>query len=307
MINQSYGNLEILISDDGSNDGSFEVIEKYRLIDSRIINLSNRVNKGLVNNFNKLFDHVNGEFIAFFSGDDVMLPNKIARQIEQFQFHEDVVLVHHDATIINANNEVLDHTLNRGTPILSAVEYCLDIDWFHIKRWKTFLPTTVCARSSYFLKSRYSSEFTRKHELLFYLENHIIDPKGKWLYIQEKLIKYRDHDENFTNNNLGNVNIALEREKLVSTVAKKFNSFSLKSRNALYFLYNETLLFNHKFVDKSRLQLFRLLLKSPNYFFFYVLARFTMFIKIYWPVSKLLHKYIFQRIFYKRNEKYIIP
>lgn len=71
IINQSYQNWKLYISDDGSTDKTVEIVNDFVLQDSRI----NIVNKdrqgGVISNFNKALEHTTAEFIVLSDQDDL--------------------------------------------------------------------------------------------------------------------------------------------------------------------------------------------------------------------------------------------
>ena len=69
LIAQSYSNIEIIIVNDGSTDGSKEVCEKYSGIDPRIKLLSQH-NQGLSQARNTAMKHMKGDYIVFVDSDD---------------------------------------------------------------------------------------------------------------------------------------------------------------------------------------------------------------------------------------------
>lgn len=76
LINQSYKNLEIILVNDGSNDKSLEICEKYRNKDSRI-KILNKINEGVELTRYAGLKIANGEFVNFVDADDWLPLNAI--------------------------------------------------------------------------------------------------------------------------------------------------------------------------------------------------------------------------------------
>lgn len=68
-INQSYRNIEIVVVDDGSDDNTWEVIQRYALIDLRIKAIR-QSNKGVSTARNTALDNSMGEYVLFLDSDD---------------------------------------------------------------------------------------------------------------------------------------------------------------------------------------------------------------------------------------------
>ena len=81
IINQTYQNLEIIIIDDGSNDNSVEIIEKYKINDERIRLFQNDKNMGLAWSLNKAIVNSNGYYIARMDADDKSHYERIEKQV----------------------------------------------------------------------------------------------------------------------------------------------------------------------------------------------------------------------------------
>ena len=81
VLSQTYRNLEILIIDDGSNDGSETVCDEYAERDARIT-VIHQENKGLSSARNVGLNRMRGEFVAFLDPDDAFHPDMIRSLLE---------------------------------------------------------------------------------------------------------------------------------------------------------------------------------------------------------------------------------
>lgn len=118
---QTYSPLEIILSDDGSGDRTFEVIERmaaaYDGPHSVRVN-RNRENLGLIGHVNAIFEMARGEIVLLAAGDDVSLPERTERVVSAFGEGADVMLVHTPVERIDAAGTMLGlwHAPMRGKP-----------------------------------------------------------------------------------------------------------------------------------------------------------------------------------------------
>jgi len=91
ILSQSYGDFEFIIVNDGSTDGSEEVIRSYK--DSRIALVNNFGNLGLVKSLNKGLALASSELIARQDADDISMPQRFELQMRRFAERPELALL----------------------------------------------------------------------------------------------------------------------------------------------------------------------------------------------------------------------
>ena len=80
VLKQTFKTFELIIINDGSTDSSVKIVESYH--DPRIKLIHNKENVKIVASLNKGLQLATGEYIARMDCDDIMEPNRLARQVE---------------------------------------------------------------------------------------------------------------------------------------------------------------------------------------------------------------------------------
>ncbi|RDV14874.1 glycosyltransferase [Pontibacter diazotrophicus] len=82
LLDQTYQNVEILISDDFSTDGSREKIHEWEIeYPGKVVPILQTENVGIPRNKNSGFKKAKGDFITYLDGDDIYLPDKIEKEV----------------------------------------------------------------------------------------------------------------------------------------------------------------------------------------------------------------------------------
>lgn len=82
VLAQTYNNWELLITDDCSDDSTWDIIENFSITDKRILVDRNKINEGAAVSRNNSILKSKGRFIAFLDSDDIWYPKKLEIQLD---------------------------------------------------------------------------------------------------------------------------------------------------------------------------------------------------------------------------------
>lgn len=106
ILAQSYPNLEVLLVDNASTDGSLTILRSYAQANPTWQLLAQPHNLGLCAAFNLAYRQARGEFLIDFATDDVLLPQRVAQQVAAFQqLPSHYGMVYSDAELINEDSQ----------------------------------------------------------------------------------------------------------------------------------------------------------------------------------------------------------
>ena len=154
IMNQTYKNLEILITDDCSTDASFAILQKLAEEDAHIKLFRNEYNQKIVRTLNALVERAAGKYIARMDADDISLAKRIETQV---QFMED----HKECGLCGCNIFRIDEFGKKLKKIVFPASYS-DNTFFPL-----FSPTlchpSVLGKREVFIENKY--DFAEDYEL----------------------------------------------------------------------------------------------------------------------------------------------
>lgn len=107
ILEQTFRDFEVLIFDDVSSDGTWEIIKSYQ--DKRIKAFRAEYNRGMVLNINEAIGLSEGEYIAHINSDDYWEENKLAKQLAFLEQNPEYGAVFTGVTIVNEENQAIDN------------------------------------------------------------------------------------------------------------------------------------------------------------------------------------------------------
>ena len=104
VLEQDYPNLEYIVIDGGSTDGSLEIIHKYA---DRLAYWQSQPDQGQTDAINQGFARASGEILAWLNSDDLLLPGAVSAAVRALQAHPEAAMVYGDALLINAEGKTI--------------------------------------------------------------------------------------------------------------------------------------------------------------------------------------------------------
>jgi glycosyltransferase involved in cell wall biosynthesis len=113
LLDQTFRDYELIISDNGSTDGTPDIVDAAAARDSRIRSLRHPRNRGLAWNLNVVVRQATGEFFMWAGHDDLHDPEFVERCIAALEADPEVVYAYGDTFLIDDEGRVFGHEVNR--------------------------------------------------------------------------------------------------------------------------------------------------------------------------------------------------
>ena len=277
VINQTYGNLQIIVVDDGSTDSSGRICDEYAAKDNRIT-VIHQVNAGAANAKNMGLDNVKGDYVTFVDSDDWVEPNWIETMVDAMEkYGVDVVECGFDIVYADSVDE---GKIYQHGEILTVEDYFRQYNdnWVSVIFWNKLFKASL-TKDIRFRKER------RCIDDEFYTYK-VISNAEKMARISDVLYHYRQRKSSAVNNDNhslqitdDSLNVLIERYEWISRFNKKLKKAQLKHDVDAVYYYSKSLLFNDELIKKHK--------KIARYYLRQCLTCFTDRVTFYYAIRSV--------------------
>lgn len=190
---QTYPNIEVFIADDASTDKTFKIISDYNKNYPDFITsfYSHPNNVGISKNCNSLLDKMNGKYVHIFAGDDIMMPQKIERQVTVMEENPDAVICFTNTEWFwsESGKKICNHFGFLQKPSTDIKDVLAEFT----------IPTpSILVRGNAHSTVRYREDLKYVNDYYATIE---LMQQGPAIYIPEVLVRYRKHKASATSQN----------------------------------------------------------------------------------------------------------
>lgn len=134
VVNQTYDEIELIIVDDGSTDGSQSAINNWIAEHDDVPFIHLKENEGSTRAFNRGLALASGKYVIDLATDDILLQNRVAEQVKYFEKLDDQVgVIYGDAQYVDESGHQLDrHFANKRLTASEGDVYEKLIDTYFI-------------------------------------------------------------------------------------------------------------------------------------------------------------------------------
>lgn len=228
ILTQSHTDLELVITDDCSTDGSREILAEWARRDSRVVSVLHDVNRGLAGARNSALAACSGEFIALCDADDLWIPDKLKIQLERFRRAPEIGLVHSDSDIMNSEGDL---TGQRFSSLIHRQGQRTSGYLFDELYRRNFLcvPTVIVRREAMELAGGFDDRLRSLEDWVCWTK---IARKYPFDYVDNALAHYRIHPGGLSSNPVG---MAQNRVKAIGFLMETFPEISARAKSEMLY------------------------------------------------------------------------
>lgn len=217
VLNQGYPNIELIVIDGGSKDGSIEIIKKY---EDRIAHWVSEKDHGQSDALNKGFSLATGDIFGWLNSDDLYLPNSFDIAMSKFHDNPGKGIVHGDWLSIDSTDRVIarDYAFDFS---LNHFKY----EGFHLNSQAMFWRREVHRRFD-----KFDIHLHRTMDYQMIVAFGVNEGNSAFLRVDDALACFRRHDEQKTTGEFGSDNIVLDEHRSIAQQYDYVDKYSWRGR-----------------------------------------------------------------------------
>ena len=228
VLSQSHSDLELIIVDDCSTDGSREIAEEWKRLDNRVVTVYHDVNRGLAVTRNSGLAVSSGEFIALCDADDIWYQDKLKTQLDRFGHRPELGVVHSDSAIIDGDGNLtgqrfseLFHRKGQITAGRLFEELC--------QRNFLCVPTVILRREAIQYAGGFDARLRSLEDWVCWTK---VSKQYPFDYVKDALVQYRIHGAGLSSNSQ---NMANNRVKALRVLLDSVSDIPRQTRSRMLY------------------------------------------------------------------------
>ncbi|MGH7899310.1 MAG: glycosyltransferase [Candidatus Binatia bacterium] len=204
---QTYSHWELVAVDDGSTDGSREILQAFAATEANRVRLIlHERPAGCSAGYNEALSVARGDYVAFLSGDDTLVPERLEVQVAAFEKNPSASLCHGDLDVIDASGRTTARLKNSSLPRHL-------VPWFVYTRGTPFWTPTVMLKGRDW---RFSTDLEIYSDVELWVR---AAAAGEVLCVSVPLARWRRHGANLS---LSGARARRDRARLLSWMRRSY-------------------------------------------------------------------------------------
>ncbi|MFA5145949.1 MAG: glycosyltransferase [Candidatus Omnitrophota bacterium] len=209
---QTYRDFEVIVIDDGSTDGTIDILKKYAAEHPGKMSCIYQKNSGPGKARNRGIKEARGEYVAFLDSDDIWLPEKLKAQLDFFKKEPSLALVHSDFMYFNNSG------ITKKSEFSSTAKRNFSGSAFYPLVKENFIRTSTVVVKKIVLEvlGAFDEDFFMSEDYDLWLRIAKVHDIG---YVNDRIVNVRQHADHISRRDIRETYLWIDRvmEKLVKT------------------------------------------------------------------------------------------
>jgi len=201
ILSQTYGDFELLVSDNASTDETEDICRSYAALDGRITYIRQRENIGAMGNYNYLASRASTDYFKWSAADDLIAPTFLATCIEFLESQPEFVLCHSSTRTIGFDDSELPNDIIKPSGASERIPIDLNNDYHPWQRFRDVLIGSTALmdqwgvfRTAPLKDTGLLSPYVGYEKVLM----AALSLRGRFAELPQQLFSYRIHPDSFS-------------------------------------------------------------------------------------------------------------